>query len=114
MMHVPSPCADEYHILSFTVHADIVKASSGPRYVVGCRSKIDKSKLNSGARVALDMTTLTIMRALPREVDLLPLEISRPGLTHRSTFQLAVHNGLPDVARLQPALLIALHLMDVC
>ncbi|KAK9831054.1 hypothetical protein WJX74_001298 [Apatococcus lobatus] len=47
----------------------IVKASSGPRYVVGCRSKIDKSKLNSGARVALDMTTLTIMRALPREVD---------------------------------------------
>lgn len=47
----------------------IVKASSGPRYVVGCRSKLDKSKLVSGTRVALDMTTLTIMRALPREVD---------------------------------------------
>ena len=49
--------------------AVIVKASSGPRYVVGCRNKVDKEKLSSGTRVALDMTTLTIMRALPREVD---------------------------------------------
>ena len=47
----------------------IVKASSGPRYVVGCRTKLDKSKLVNGTRVTLDMTTLTIMRALPREVD---------------------------------------------
>jgi 26S proteasome regulatory subunit T4 len=47
----------------------IVKASSGPRYIVGCRSKIDKAKLIPTTRVALDMTTLTIMRALPREVD---------------------------------------------
>jgi ATP-dependent 26S proteasome regulatory subunit len=47
----------------------IVKASSGPRYIVGCRSKLDKEKLKLGARVALDMTTLTIMRLLPREVD---------------------------------------------
>ncbi|KAF4364168.1 hypothetical protein G4B88_029145 [Cannabis sativa] len=47
----------------------IVKASSGPRYVVGCRTKVDKEKLTSGTRVVLDMTTLTIMRALPREVD---------------------------------------------
>ncbi|CAL5205638.1 unnamed protein product [Lathyrus oleraceus] len=47
----------------------IVKASSGPRYVVGCRSKVDKEKLASGTRVVLDMTTLTIMRILPREVD---------------------------------------------
>mmetsp|Transcript_28826 Transcript_28826/g.37887 ORF Transcript_28826/g.37887 Transcript_28826/m.37887 type:complete len:403 (-) Transcript_28826:130-1338(-) len=47
----------------------IVKASSGPRYVVGCRSKLDKSKLKPGTRVSLDMTTLTIMRQLPREVD---------------------------------------------
>jgi 26S proteasome regulatory subunit T4 len=47
----------------------IVKASSGPRYVVGCRNKIDKTKLVQGTRVALDMTTLTVMRALPREVD---------------------------------------------
>ncbi|PON80808.1 Spastin [Parasponia andersonii] len=47
----------------------IVKASSGPRYVVGCRNKVDKEKLTAGTRVVLDMTTLTIMRALPREVD---------------------------------------------
>lgn len=47
----------------------IVKASSGPRYVVGVKSKLDKSKLQIGTRVTLDMTTLTIMRVLPREVD---------------------------------------------
>jgi 26S proteasome regulatory subunit T4 len=47
----------------------IVKASSGPRYVVGCRTKVEKPKLIKGVRVALDMTTLTIMRILPREVD---------------------------------------------
>jgi hypothetical protein len=48
--------------------AVIVKASSGPRYVVGCRTKVDKTKLTTNTRVTLDMTTLTIMRALPREV----------------------------------------------
>lgn len=47
----------------------IVKASSGPRYVVGCRSRLNRNKLKAGTRVALDMTTLTIMRILPREVD---------------------------------------------
>jgi len=47
----------------------IVKASSGPRYVVGCRNRVEKAKLTPGTRVALDMTTLTIMRKLPREVD---------------------------------------------
>jgi len=47
----------------------IVKASSGPRYVVGCRSAINKSLLKMGDRVSLDYTTLTIMRRLPREVD---------------------------------------------
>lgn len=47
----------------------IVKASSGPRYVVGCRTRLDYEKLKPGTRVALDMTTLTIMRILPREVD---------------------------------------------
>jgi 26S proteasome regulatory subunit T4 len=46
-----------------------VKSSSGPRYVVGCRSKVDKDKLTPNTRVALDVTTLTIMRILPREVD---------------------------------------------
>ncbi|EAA62840.1 hypothetical protein AN5747.2 [Aspergillus nidulans FGSC A4] len=54
----------------------IVKASSGPRYVVGCRSKVDRSKLKQGTRVALDMTTLTIMRMLPREVDPLVYNMS--------------------------------------
>lgn len=49
----------------FTV---IVKATNGPRYVVGCRRQLDKNKLKSATRVALDMTTLTIMRYLPREV----------------------------------------------
>ena len=43
-------------------HAVIVKATNGPRYVVGCRRGIDKAKLKAGTRVALDMTTLTIMR----------------------------------------------------
>jgi len=47
----------------------IVKTSSGPRYVVGCRRKVDREKLKIGTRVALDMTTYTIMRTLPREVD---------------------------------------------
>jgi len=47
----------------------IVKASSGPRYVVGVRTKVEKEKVVQGTRVSLDMTTLTVMRALPREVD---------------------------------------------
>ncbi|KAJ2015575.1 26S proteasome subunit rpt4 [Coemansia sp. RSA 376] len=47
----------------------IVKASTGPRYVVGCRKKVNKDELKLGSRVSLDMTTLTIMRKLPREVD---------------------------------------------
>merc|ERR1711935_423004 len=47
----------------------LIKASSGPRYVVGCRANIDKSKLKCGVRVTLDITTLIIMRVLPKEVD---------------------------------------------
>lgn len=54
----------------------IVKATNGPRYVVGCRRQIDKTKLKAGTRVALDMTTLTIMRYLPREVDPLVYNMS--------------------------------------
>ncbi|KAI9224503.1 26S protease regulatory subunit 10B [Blastocladiella britannica] len=54
----------------------IVKASSGPRYIVGTRAKLDRSKLKPGARVSLDMTTLTIMRVLPREVDPLVYNMS--------------------------------------
>ncbi|KAL4435341.1 hypothetical protein ABPG74_022824 [Tetrahymena malaccensis] len=47
----------------------IVKSSSGPRYVVGVKSKINREKLVIGARVALDQNTYTIVRILPREVD---------------------------------------------
>merc|ERR1712170_166863 len=54
----------------------IVKATNGPRYVVGCRRQLDKAKLRPGTRVALDMTTLTIMRHLPREVDPLVYNMS--------------------------------------
>lgn len=57
----------------------IVKASSGPRYIVGCRSTLDREKLIKGVRVALDMTTLTIMRILPREVD--------PSVYNMTTFE---------------------------
>merc|ERR1711909_78076 len=54
----------------------IVKATNGPRYVVGCRRQLDKGKLKPGTRGALDMTTLTIMRYLPREVDPLVYNMS--------------------------------------
>lgn len=47
----------------------LVKAASGPRYVVGVRPKIDIAKLKPGIRCTLDMTTYTIMQILPREVD---------------------------------------------
>ncbi|WVQ80096.1 26S protease regulatory subunit 10B [Cryptococcus sp. DSM 104549] len=47
----------------------IVKASSGPRYVVSYRPTLPVAKLKPTTRVSLDMTTLTIMRILPREVD---------------------------------------------
>lgn len=58
-------------LLKLCLATVIVKASSGPRYVVGVRTKVDKEKLVSGTRVTLDMTTLTIMRALPREASTL-------------------------------------------
>jgi 26S proteasome regulatory subunit T4 len=47
----------------------IVKLSTGPRYCVGVRVKVNKAKLTPGTRVALDITTHTIMRRMPREVD---------------------------------------------
>lgn len=47
----------------------IVKASTGPRYIVGVKDSIDRTKLKKGVRVTLDITTLTIMRILPRETD---------------------------------------------
>jgi len=54
----------------------IVKASSGPRYVVGCRRGVIRENLKPQTRVALDVTTLTIMRTLPREVDPLVYNMS--------------------------------------
>ena len=54
----------------------IVKASSGPRYVVSYRPTLPVAKLKMGTRVSLDMTTLTIMRILPREVDPLVYKMS--------------------------------------
>jgi len=33
---------------------DIIKLSSGPRYVVGAKPKLDRSKLVIGCRVAVD------------------------------------------------------------
>ena len=65
-----------YILWMFENFAVIVKATNGPRYVVGCRRQIDKTKLKAGTRVALDMTTLTIMRYLPREVDPLVYNMS--------------------------------------
>jgi hypothetical protein len=48
----------------------IVKASSGPRYVVSFRPTLP------AARLSLDMTTLTIMRILSREVDPMVYQVS--------------------------------------
>ena len=47
----------------------IVKTINGSRYLVHCKKSIDKSRLKVGTRVALDFTTLTIMRILPHKID---------------------------------------------
>lgn len=47
----------------------LVKVSSGSRYVVGVRPSIPQENLKTGTRVALDGTTLTIMKYLSRQVD---------------------------------------------
>lgn len=54
-----------------TVDGDrfIVKGASGARYLVGCKRSIKRDNIKIGSRVALDITTLTIVRVLPREVD---------------------------------------------
>ena len=66
---------------------DIVKSSSGPRYVVGCRTKIDKALLVQGARVSLDMTTMTIMRVLPREVDPLVFNMTTSSTKEKVSYE---------------------------
>ena len=54
-----------------------MKATNGPRYVVGCRHQLDKARSKSGTHVALDMTTLIItIGYLPREVDPLVYNMS--------------------------------------
>lgn len=47
----------------------VVKLLTGPRYLVTYKNAIDPADLKVGTRVALDFTTLTIMRILPRELD---------------------------------------------
>lgn len=47
----------------------LVKISSGSRSVVGVRPTIPKELLKTGTRVTLDITSLTIMKPLKREVD---------------------------------------------
>eukprot|EP01084_Bolivina_argentea_P157777 274929_1 len=47
----------------------IVNASNGTRYIVGCKESVNKSLLKCGDRIALDFTTLTIMRKLPNQTD---------------------------------------------
>lgn len=47
----------------------VVKTSQGPRYVVGARKCLDRNKMVSTTRVALDITTMTIMKILKREID---------------------------------------------
>jgi len=47
----------------------ICKLVNGPRYVVNCKKAIERERLKVGTRIALDFTTLTIMRILPHQVD---------------------------------------------
>ena len=54
---------------SFPDDKYIVKTINGSRYLVHCKKSIDKSRLKVGTRIALDFTTLTIMRILPHEID---------------------------------------------
>ena len=54
---------------SFPDDKYIIKTVGGSRYLVHCKKSIDKTRLKVGTRVALDFTTLTIMRILPHEID---------------------------------------------
>lgn len=62
----PAPVSDSRAFFSLPI---LLIPPSPPRYIVGCRRQLDRSKLNPGTRVALDMTTLSSMRDLPRVVD---------------------------------------------
>ncbi|KAK8476505.1 hypothetical protein V6N13_118208 [Hibiscus sabdariffa] len=43
----------------------LVEVNNTKSYLVGCESKVDKEKLISGTRVALDLASITIRRVLP-------------------------------------------------
>ncbi|KAG8344469.1 Holliday junction DNA helicase ruvB N terminus domain AAA domain [Trypanosoma vivax] len=47
----------------------IVQSVSGARHLVGYKKSIKPEKLKIGTRVALEITTLTIVKVLPREMD---------------------------------------------
>ncbi|KAH9598727.1 Proteasomal ATPase OB C-terminal domain [Trypanosoma melophagium] len=47
----------------------IVQSVSGARHLVGYKKSIRPERLKFGVRVALEITTLTIVKVLPREVD---------------------------------------------
>ncbi|KAF1742581.1 hypothetical protein MXB_2568 [Myxobolus squamalis] len=55
----------------------IVRTSNGPRYVVGIKKDINPDHLKHGTRVSLDLTTFTIMKILPREVDPLVFNMTK-------------------------------------
>lgn len=74
----------------------IVKSSQGPRYVVGCMKSIDRNLLDTGTRVALDITTLTIMLILPREVDPMVYKMSEE---KPSDFGFEIVGGLKNQIR---------------
>ena len=57
-------------------HNRLLKISDLLDKTIFISQQIDKTKLKQGSRVALDMTTLTIMRQLPREVDPLVFNMS--------------------------------------
>ena len=53
----------------------IVKAANGPHYLMGCERQLDKALLKPDTCIVLDMTTLTVMRQLPRKDDPLVLNM---------------------------------------
>jgi len=59
----------------------VVKATNGPRYVTNYRKTIDPETLQPGTRVTLDISTFTVMRVLPQEVDALvyKMQVEDPG-----------------------------------
>jgi 26S proteasome regulatory subunit T4 len=73
-----------------------VKALPGPRYVVSYHPTLPTAKLKPGTRVSLDMTTLTTMRILPREVDPMVYEMS---LEDRGGASFAGISGLGEQVR---------------